>query len=142
MEEKIKVLNPNKSKVFINLRDFNGRSVPVVPGAFALLTPDELAYLQNSSDAFRRGYIKLEESQTLPEGVEAPEVSPNALTDVDIAKLLDKKTPVKTLKARIEGIDNIEVLRRIENAAKDADVSVKTVEAISARIEALSLKSE
>lgn len=131
-EEQIKVLNLAKNDVTINLTGFNGKTKPIKQGGFAFLTPDELAYVRNTSIAFEKGTLKVDGNA--PEGIDIPN-SPNALTNDDIAKML--KQPQKQLALALEEIDNINVVRNILEVAKEQDKSIKVIEIIENRIEEL-----
>jgi len=134
MAEKIKVLNLTESGVNINLTAFNGKVIPVSPKGFCFLSADELAYVRNTSIAFERGTLKVADAAQVPEDIDIPQ-SPNALTDADIVALLKK--PQKQLGIALEEIDNAEVVRKILEAAKEQDKSVKVIETIEARLNEL-----
>jgi hypothetical protein len=133
-ENKIKVLNLTGSTVSINLTALNGKVVPINTKGFALLSTDELAYVRNTSTAFERGTLKVDEKSTVPEEIDIPS-SPNALTDEDINTLIKK--PVKQVEIALAEIDSINVVRNILAQAKEQDKSVKLVEAVEARLEQL-----
>ncbi|WP_336786948.1 hypothetical protein [Paenibacillus sp. MMO-177] len=132
--EKIKVTNLTASPVNINLTSLNGKVVPVKPKAFALLSADELAYVRNTSTAFERGTLKVDNIDAVPAEIDIP-TSPNALTDADIAAMLKK--PLKQVQIALEDIDSVNVVRAILTAAKEQDKSIKVVEAIEARLNEL-----
>jgi hypothetical protein len=134
MAEKIKVLNPLKSKITINLVLLNGKQIPVASKGFAYVTAEELAYIQNTSKAFELGFLKVDPKAALPEEIEIPD-SPNSMTDEDITKLLKK--PSRQVEYHLANIENVHVARRILELAKEQDKSVKVVEVIQARLEAL-----
>lgn len=135
-EERIKVINTRGNGLTINLTRLNGKEVPIAPKGFAFLTIDELAYVRNTSKAFERGTLVLEdgEMEKLEGKVDIPE-SPNALTDKDIVAIL--KLPVGQLGNKLEEITVIQVIEDILAKAKEADKSVKFIEAIEARKEQL-----
>lgn len=135
MEKKIKVVNLTGSQVNINLTGLTaGKITPIKPKSFALLTTDELAYVRNTSTAFERGTLKVDNIADVPSEIDMPE-SPNALNDTDISALLKK--PLAQVKISLEEIDSVNVVRSILGAAKEQDKSVKVVEAIEARLNEL-----
>lgn len=133
-EQQFKVLNLTGSPVNINLTAFNGKVKPIAPKGFTFLFEDELAYVRNTSVAFQRGTLKVDESTPAPSNVEIPE-SPNALNDEDIADLLKK--PQKQIAIALEEIDNVAVVRQILESAKELDKSVKIIDIIENRLEEL-----
>ena len=134
MAEKIKVVNSLKSRITINLTKLNGKEIPIEKNGFALLTVDELAYLQNVSKAFDLGYLRLAPKQIIPEEVEIAD-SFNAISDEEISKLLQK--PVKTLESELVKLTNVYVLKRVLEIAGEQDKSVKVMKIIEDRIENL-----
>ncbi|MGE6227627.1 hypothetical protein [Paenibacillus chitinolyticus] len=133
--EKVKVINLTASQVNINLTEMsNGKVVPIKPHAFALLSADELAYVRNTSAAFDRGTLRVDNMESVPAEIDIPD-SPNALTQNDIVALLKK--PQKQIQLSIDEIDSVNVIRMILNTAKEQDKPVKVVEAIETRLNEL-----
>lgn len=134
MADKVKVINLTDSGVSINLTALNNKVIPVAPKGFAILSIDELAYVRNTSTAFERGTLKLDDKSEAPADIDIP-VSKNAISDDEISAILKKG--VKQVTYDIAEIDNANVIRKILRMAKDQDKSVKVVEAIDARLSEL-----
>lgn len=136
MVGKIKVINTRKNVITINLSSFNGKVIPLSQNGFAYLTEDEFSYLINTSKVFNLGILKVDAGQQVPEDIEVP-VSPNALTDDDIVKML--KLTQKSFAIELNKITDIQIAKRIFEIAKELDKSIKIIEMIEAKIEELRL---
>lgn len=132
--EKIKVINVSRTSVMINLSMLTGKTYPLKPNAFAFLTEDEISYIQNTSSAFKRGFLKIDESKPLPDTVEIVE-SKNALPEDEMEKFLSKTQ--KVIKHDLSEMDNMFVLKDLVAKAKELDKSVRVIDMIESRIEEL-----
>lgn len=137
MEKKrVRVKNLTSHKVTVNLTDFNGRKIVVMPKLTGILTEEELAYVMNTSKVFQKGTLKVENKESLSEDIFVEDLeSKNALSDEDIKAILGKAQ--KTIKKELDGIDNIHVAKRMLTVANELDKSVKVIDMIEARIEDL-----
>lgn len=134
--EKVKVFNPHKHRVCINLSNYNGKEIPVNGEGFALLTEDELSYVLSSSKAFEKGVLKLADKQTTTLDIEIP-VSANALTDQDILDLIKK--PKAQIDLILAKIDNQKVLQRIIEMSKEQGKSIKLIDSFQKRLDEILL---
>lgn len=131
--EKIKVRNLGRSTVRVNLINLNGKAIPINPKSFAYFDKDEIAYLRNTSKVFEAGVLKIEDMEVAKElGIEETE---NTVDEAGIALIL--KMSQTKLVAKLEEIDNINVVEAILEEANKSDKSVKFIEIIQNRIEKL-----
>lgn len=130
----IKIENPNKHEVTINLKEFNGRVIPIKGNGIAMLEEDELAYVVTSSQVFNRGTLRVANKQELTVIDKSDLESPNALTDEEVVAMLKNQ---KALETALLQIDNERVLKRVLEKANELNKSVKMVGMIEARIEEL-----
>lgn len=138
IERNIKVKNPNKYAITVNLIKLNGRTITLNPKGFAMFDEDEIAYLTNASSVFKKGILVIENKENLKLVREEDIKSPNVLTDEEIEDVL--KLSQKGLASKLEEIDNIEVVKRILEIAKEKGKSIKSIELIENRIEELLLQ--
>jgi len=136
MKNKIKVVNPLRSRCTINLRNFNGKSIPVEKNnGFAFLSEDEFAYVCNTSKVFEDGFLVVALNQQVDEDIELPPKSSNALTKEDMIKLVKK--PAKQIENELAKITNFQVMKVILETAHKEDKSVKVIGLIQSRLEQL-----
>jgi hypothetical protein len=134
MSDKIRVDSTRNNEIGINLGKFNGKMIPVSPKGFAYLSEDELTYVINTSDAFKRGILVVMNKEKVSEDIDIP-TSPNALSKEDLSAIM--KLPQAQLKIKLQEITERKVVQEILENAKANDKSIKFIDIIESRLEEL-----
>jgi hypothetical protein len=135
-EKRIKVISTVNNDITINLRTFNGKQIPLPKKGFVYLTEDEIAYILNTSNAFRIGILKVEKPEEVDPNLDIP-ASPNALTDEDLLAIL-KKTQ-KQLAVELDNITSKQIVERVMELAREHDKSIRVIDIIQKRIDELTI---
>lgn len=116
MADKIKLMNPQKFDVGIVTLD-SKVGINIKAGSFALVTPDDIAYLASISDVFRRGILKVEEKNidVMQQAGIDQENDPNFITDEEIKKKLTGTA--KKMKEWLDAVTEGHILDRIYDVA-------------------------
>lgn len=133
MADKIKLFNPQKFDVGIFTLE-NKIGINIKAGSFALVTPDDIAYIASISDVFRRGILRVEEqnTQVMQEiGIDQAN-DPNFITDEEIQKKL--VGTVKKLKEWLATIEEGYILDRVYDVAVGMNLSMDKIKVLSERM--------
>ena len=122
-DKKYKILNNNSFAVGIQLQNPQ-REQNIMPKSFALLTIDEIAYVDSVSKLFKRGMLVSEDNE-INEMLGYVEVNKNVISDNEITTLL--KGNFQVMKKRFEEITEIYAKSRIIEIFKKigADLPMK-----------------
>lgn len=133
MAEKIKLMNPQKFDVGIVTLE-NKVGINIRAGSFALVSPDDIAYLASISDVFRRGILRVEEKNVAvmqEVGIDQT-ADPNYITDEEIQKKLSGT--VKKLREWLGTVEEGHILDRIYDTAVGMNLSADKLRALKDRM--------
>lgn len=121
MAEMVRVLNKNKFDVGIT--KMNGAGMNIHPGSFALLSVEDVQWINSICPLFERGILRLsqEDNHVLTEmGVHVDE-NPNVMTDDEIRAQLAK--PARSIDKWLSAISEDYVLANVADIAMGMDLA-------------------
>ena len=133
MAERIKLLNPQKFDVGIVTFD-KPMGINIKAGSFALVTPDDIAFIASVSKVFEKGILRVEEQNTavMQEIGIDQENDPNFITDEEIQKRLSGT--VKKVKDWLNTITEDYILDRVYDVAMGMNLSQDKLKALKERM--------
>lgn len=128
MDKKYRVENKNKFAVGISLENPK-REQNILPGSFAKLSEDDIAYIDSVSTLFSRGMLCVDDSH-INELLGYVEVNPNIISDEEIKKIL--KGNQKTMLEQLNTITELHARNRVLIVLKEVgkDLSVGKIKAL------------
>lgn len=125
MNEKYKVENKNNFAVGIQLQN-PYREQNIMPNSFALLTKDEIAYVDSVSTLFKRGMLYVDDNE-INEMLGYVEVNKNIISEDEIKTLL--KGNMNSMKSRLNELTETHAKNKVIKVLKEigADLTMKKV---------------
>lgn len=123
---KVKVFNKNKHHV--GIIPLNGIGRDIAPGSFALLDPDDIAYLMSTTTLFSSKHLTLDDNEIIETlGVSKEEIS----TDDDATILTKlKSSNIPALKKYLSTIKELHLRKRVAALAKESDLNTSKIKLI------------
>ena len=134
MGDKIRLRNPQKFSVGI-ITDEKPNGLNILPGAFTMVTQDEIDYLMATSTLLSKGILRVEGAkkdevlQTM--GIEE-ENNANFMSDDDIKKKLSGS--VNQLKKWLDSDIEPFVLERIADIAKEMNLNISKIQVLQDKL--------
>lgn len=133
MNEKVKVINPQKFDVGVNLLSMP-LGINIKAKSFAMVTEEDVNYIASISNVFTRGLLLVEKEKT--EILEAVGVNPETdigyMTDEEIKKKLSGTA--KKLEEWLEEINEEFILDRVYDVAMSMDLNLNKVKILQAKM--------
>lgn len=133
MNEKVKVINPQKFDVGVNLLSMP-LGINIKAKSFAMVTEEDVNYIASISNVFTRGLLLVEKEKT--EILEAVGVNPETdigyMTDEEIKKKLSGTA--KRLEEWLEEIEEEFILDRVYDVAMSMDLNLNKVKILQAKM--------
>lgn len=133
MNEKVKVINPQKFDVGVNLLSMP-LGINIKAKSFAMVTEEDVNYIASISNVFTRGLLLVEKEKT--EILEAVGVNPETdigyMTDEEIKKKLSGTA--KKLEEWLEEIEEEFILDRVYDVAMSMDLNLNKVKILQAKM--------
>lgn len=99
---------------------------------FVFISEDELSWVLANSNIFDKGFVRTAEGSEIPEGIKEELPEQKAITVLDIDAIL--KLSAAKFKTEVSKIDRPDLIRELLKKAEDADVGVKTIGVLNARL--------
>ena len=130
--KKIKVYNRQKFNVGIKLPN-KPDGVNIAPGSFTYMTEDDIEYVMSQSKIFKKGYLRVEEGNTVLEDAGIDTMNdPNFFDDEMIRKKLAMSA--KKLGEWLDTIDSEHTMDRVYDVAMSMDLSMSKLKVLNEKM--------
>lgn len=116
---KYKVFNNNLFNVGVRFENETNRENTILKNSFALMTEDDILYIDTASTLFEEGILSIDDQELL-EKMGYIERNPNTITDEEVKKIFSLS--VAKMKEALDNITAQHAIDKIVAMAKDSDL--------------------